>query len=70
MKQTESKTTQESDVEIYIEFNKKSFRTVAKTYSYLQRLLNKKIDLITSHKGANKNIIENIKKETIWISKP
>ena len=60
----------ESDADIYVEFERKSFKNVAGALQYLQQLIGRKIDLIYPHKSANKAIIEAIKKEVLWITPP
>ncbi len=60
----------DSDADIYVEFERKSFRNVAGALQYLQQLIGRKVDLIYPHKSANKAIIEAIKKEVLWITPP
>ncbi len=60
----------DSDADIYVEFERKSFRNVAGALTYLQRLLGRDVDLVYPHKNANSAIIETIRKETRWIIPP
>jgi hypothetical protein len=58
--------TNDSDIDIYVEFKNKTFDNIAGLWNYLEELYHKKIDLIHFHKRANKVIINNIQKEVIY----
>ncbi len=58
--------TDESDIDIYVEFKHKTFRNIAGLWVYLENLYNKKIDLLHKHKQAKGAIFEQIQKEVIY----
>lgn len=58
--------TDESDIDIYVEFKHKTFRNIAGLWVYLENLYNKKIDLLHKHKQANGAIFDQIQKEVIY----
>jgi len=60
----------DSDADIYVEFEHKNFKNIAGAFQYLQQLIGRKVDLIYPHKGANRAIIEAIRKEVLWIIPP
>ncbi len=60
------KQTEDSDIDIYVEFRHKTFDNLAGLWNYLEELYNKKIDLFHKHKYNNKVIISNIQKDVIY----
>jgi predicted nucleotidyltransferase len=58
--------TDDSDIDIYVEFKHKTFRNIAGLWVYLEKLYNKKIDLLHKHKQAKGAIFEQIQKEVIY----
>jgi uncharacterized protein len=58
--------TDESDIDVYVEFSQKSFRNLAGLWNFLEELFHKKIDLFHKHKNNNKVIFDNIKKDLIY----
>ncbi|MEA2018032.1 MAG: nucleotidyltransferase domain-containing protein [Campylobacterota bacterium] len=60
------KQTEESDIDIYVEFKHKTFDNLAGLWNYLEELYHKKIDLFHKHKNNNKVIISNIQKDVIY----
>ena len=60
------KQTEDSDIDIYVEFKHKTFDNLAGLWNYLEELYHKKIDLFHKHKNNNKVIISNIQKEVIY----
>jgi len=60
------KQTENSDIDIYVEFNQKNFDNIAGLWNFLEKLYKKKIDIIYKHKNNNKIIIKNIQKEVIY----
>ncbi len=58
--------TDESDIDIYVEFHHKTFDNLAGLWTYLENLYHKKIDLFHKHKNNNKIIITNIQKDVIY----
>jgi len=60
------KQTKHSDIDIYVEFYNKTFDNIAGLWNYLERLFDKKIDLIHKHKNSNQIVIGNIQREVIY----
>jgi len=60
------KQTQESDIDIYVEFKHKTFDNLAGLWNYLEELYQKKIDIFHKHKNNNKIIIPNIQTDMIY----
>jgi len=58
--------TENSDIDIYVEFKHKTFDNLAGLWNYLEELYHKKIDLYHKHKNNNKVIISNIQKDVIY----
>lgn len=58
--------TQESDIDIYVEFKHKTFDNLAGIWNYLEELYHTKIDLFHKHKNNNKVILSNIQKDVIY----
>ncbi len=58
--------TEESDIDIYVEFKNKSFRNISGLWVYLEGLYHKKIDLLHKHKRSGGAIFESIQKEVIY----
>lgn len=58
--------TENSDIDIYVEFKNKTFRNISGLWVYLEELYNKKIDLLHKHKQSAGAIFESIQKEVIY----
>ena len=58
--------TDDSDIDFYVEFKRKTFDNLAGLWVYLEELYHKKIDIIHKHKNNNKVIISNIQREVIY----
>ena len=58
--------TEDSDIDIYVEFKHKTFDNLAGLWNHLEELYHKKIDLFHKHKNNNKVIISNIQKDVIY----
>ncbi|MBD3840200.1 MAG: nucleotidyltransferase domain-containing protein [Campylobacterales bacterium] len=58
--------TENSDIDIYVEFKHKTFRNISGLWVYLENLYNKKIDLLHKHKQSHGAIFESIQKEVIY----
>jgi len=58
--------TQQSDIDIYVEFKNKTFKNIAGLWVYLEELYHKKIDLVHKHKQSKGAIFEAIQKEVIY----
>ena len=53
----------DSDIDIYVQFGKNNFRNISGAWVYLEKILNRKVDLVYDHKSLNKPLKENIEKE-------
>jgi len=60
------KQTEDSDIDIYVEFKHKTFDNLAGLWNYLEELYHMKIDLYHKHKNNNQVIISNIQKDVIY----
>jgi predicted nucleotidyltransferase len=60
------KQTEDSDIDIYVEFKHKTFDNLAGLWNYLEELYHKRIDIFHKHKNNNKVIISNIQKDVIY----
>ena len=58
--------TENSDIDIYVEFKNKSFKNIAGLWIFLEELYNKKIDLLHKHKQSKGAIFDSIQKEVIY----
>lgn len=58
--------TEESDIDIYVEFKNKTFKNIAGLWVYLENIYNKKIDLLYKHKRTKGAIFEQIQKEVTY----
>ena len=57
---------EESDIDLYVEFENKSFKNVARVWNYFEEHLGKKIDLFYPHKNMRKSLKESIESEVIY----
>ena len=58
--------TENSDIDIYVEFKNKTFKNISGLWVFLEELYNKKIDLMHKHKRSNGAIFDKIQKEVIY----
>ena len=58
--------TDESDIDLYAEFEEKKFRHIAGAWNYLEKNLDKKVDLFYPHKKMRKSLRDSIEKEIIY----
>ena len=58
--------TQNSDIDIYVEFKHKTFDNLTGLWNYLEEIYNKKVDLFHKHKNNNKVVLSNIQKDVIY----
>jgi len=61
-----NRQTEDSDIDIYVEFRHKTFDNIAGLWNFLEELYHKKIDLFHKHKNNNQVIISNIQKDVIY----
>ena len=59
------KQTENSDIDIYVEFKNKTFKNISGLWVFLEELYNKKIDLMHKHKGSKGAIFNEIQKKVI-----
>ena len=58
--------TQNSDIDIYVEFKNKTFKNISGLWVFLEELYNKKIALMHKHKISKGAIFNEIQKEVIY----
>lgn len=57
---------EDSDIDIYVEFKHKTFKNIAGLWIFLEKIYNKKIDLLHKHKQSKGAIFDSIQKEVIY----
>jgi predicted nucleotidyltransferase len=60
------KQTPKSDIDFYVEFEKKSFDNLSGLWVFLEKLYHKKIDIIYKHKNSNSIMLNRIEQEVIY----
>ena len=60
------KQTSKSDIDFYVEFEKKSFNNLSGLWVYLEELFKKEIDIIHKHKNNNFVMLNRIEQEVIF----
>ncbi len=60
------KQTSKSDIDFYVEFDKKSFNNLSGLWVYLEELFKKEIDIIHKHKNSNSVMLNRIEQEVIY----
>ena len=60
------KQTPKSDIDFYVEFEKKSFDNLSGLWVFLEELYHKRIDIICKHKNSNSVMLNNIEQEVIY----
>jgi len=61
----EERATEESDIDIYVEFKKKKFDNLAGLWVYLEELFQKKVDLVYPRQNKSK-ILDEIRHQVIF----
>ena len=56
-----------SDIDIYVEFEQKSFRKIVGLIDYLEKFFQRKVDLLYPHKNANPVVMDEISKEIVYV---
>ncbi len=56
----------ESDIDLYAEFEEKKFKNIAGAWNYLEEQFGKKIDLFYAHKNMRPSLKESIEREVIY----
>jgi len=62
----QNRQTPQSDIDFYVEFEKKSFNNLAGLWVYLEELFHKEVDIIHRHKNSNSVILQRIEQEVIY----
>ena len=62
----QNRQTPQSDIDFYVEFDKKSFNNLAGLWVYLEELFHKEVDIIHRHKNSNSVILQRIEQEVIY----
>jgi len=58
--------TEESDIDLYVEFEKKKFRNIAGAWNYFEEAFGKKVDLVYPHKNMRPSLKKHIENEVIY----
>ncbi len=58
--------TDDSDIDLYAEFEDKKFKNIAGVWNYLENAFGKKIDLFYPHKNMRPSLKESIENEVIY----
>ena len=58
--------TDNSDIDFYVDFKKKSFDNLLGLWVYLEDLFNKKVDILHKHKNSNSIFLNSILKEVTY----
>jgi len=58
--------TEDSDIDLYVEFKEKKFKYIAGAWNYLEEHFGKKVDLYYSHKNKRKALKDSIEQEVIY----
>lgn len=58
--------TKDSDIDILIKFNRPSFDALMEVYLFLEKKLNKKIDITCKHKHLSSRFLSTIEKDIIY----
>jgi len=58
--------TDDSDIDLYAEFENKKFKNIAGAWNYLEEAFGKKIDLFYPHKNMRRSLKESIEKEVLY----
>jgi hypothetical protein len=58
--------TADSDVDILIRFRKPSFHSLMGAYLYLEKVLGRKVDLVTRHKGLSSRFLKIVEREVVY----
>jgi len=58
--------TEESDIDLYAEFEDKKFKNIAGAWNYLEKEFDQKIDLFYPHKNMRPSLKESIENEVIY----
>ena len=61
-----NENSNESDIDIYVEFEEKSFDNLTGLYEYLENNFHQKVDIYYPHKFSDERVLEKIKKEVIF----
>ncbi len=56
-----------SDIDIYVEFEQKSFRKIIGLIDYLEKSFQRKVDLLYPHKNVNPVVMDEILKEVVYV---
>lgn len=58
--------TEDSDIDIYVEFKRKTFHNLAGLWVYLDKVFNIKVDLVHKHRHSSGAIFDSIQKEVVY----
>ena len=60
------KQTSKSDIDFYVEFDKKSFNNLSGLWVFLEELFNKEVDIVHKHKNSNSIMLNRIEQEVVF----
>jgi len=58
--------SEESDIDLYAEFENKKFKNIASAWNYFEEQFGKKIDLFYAHKNMRASLKKSIESEVIY----
>lgn len=61
-----NEATEKSDIDLYAEFEKKSFKNISGAWNFLENSLGKKIDLLHSHKNMRPSLKHTLDKTVTY----
>jgi predicted nucleotidyltransferase len=61
-----NKASKNSDIDIYVEFEYKTFDNIAGLWNFLEQLFHKKVDIFYPHNYSKQNVVKNIQKRVIY----
>ena len=61
-----NKASKNSDIDIYVEFEDKTFDNIAGLWNFLELLFHKKVDFFYPHNYSKQNVVKNIQKRVIY----
>ena len=58
--------TAESDIDFFVVFSKKSFKNLARLYTYFEHAFGTKVDIVTDHKNMRPSLRREIEKSVVY----
>lgn len=57
----------DSDVDVLVTLRSPTFKDFMGAYLYLEKILNKKVDMVTKHKNLSKRFLSLIEKDLVYV---